>query len=173
VGDPIDIQDYMKLNIESVDGEKRLFEESDVDDDYVNSLESGESEYDLNYEYKDEKSANDNEITKHEEDWLTEWNKYWKWDENTNDFVHHTIQQINKAKKRKDKERNLKIKQLSAIYPQFDLEKFDYDEDYETEWTQNYSKYRVKNQYLEKKRIIITYLLLLDLYKQGIIIIYL
>jgi hypothetical protein len=148
----------------------------------VDSLESGDSEYDLNYEYKDEESDNDNNITKNEEDWLKEWNKYWKWDENKKEyikrngripdaFVHHTIQQINKRKKRKDKERDLKIKQLSVIYPQFDLEKFDHNEEYETEWTNNYSKYRVKNQYLEKKRIIITYLLLLDLYKQGVIII--
>jgi hypothetical protein len=72
----------MKLNIESVNGEKRLFKESDVDDEYVYSLESGDSEYDLNYEYKDDgESDNDNKITKNEEDWLTKWNKYWKWDE--------------------------------------------------------------------------------------------
>jgi hypothetical protein len=134
VGDRIDIQDYMKLDVESVNGEKRLFEESGVDDEYVDSLESGEYEY----------------------DWLTEWNKYWKWDENKKEyigskgrisdaFVHHTIQQINEAKKRKDKERNLKIKQLTAIYPDFDLKKFDKEGDYETEWINKYNKERVKN----------------------------
>jgi hypothetical protein len=42
------------------------------------------------------------------------------------------------------------MKHLAAIYPDFDSEKFD-DEDYETEWTNNYSKYRVKHLYLEKK----------------------
>jgi hypothetical protein len=65
------------------------------------------------------------------------------------------------------------MKHLPTIYPQFDLEKFDYDEDYETEWTSKYHREGVKNQYLEKKRIMVMYLLLLDLYKQGVIIIYL
>jgi hypothetical protein len=35
LGDRIDIQNHIKLNIESVDGEPRLFEDSDVDDVYV------------------------------------------------------------------------------------------------------------------------------------------
>jgi hypothetical protein len=133
-----------------------------VDDVYVDWLESGESEYDLDYEYNDEESDNDNTITKNEEDWLTEWDKYYKWDKNKKEFirdrkripgdlVHYNIQQINKVKKRKDKERDLEIKQLNIIYPNFNSERFDNSEDYEIEWTNKYNKERVKNQYLYKK----------------------
>jgi hypothetical protein len=117
----------MKLNVESINGEPRIFEDSVVDDVYVDSLESGESEYDLDYEYSDEESANDNEITKNEVGWLTKWNKYWKLDENKkeyikdkkripHEYVHYTIEQINKAKKRKDREHNLKKTSCCYIF---------------------------------------------------------
>jgi hypothetical protein len=67
LGDPIDIQNHIKLNIESINGKSRLFEDSDVDVVYVHSLESKKSEYDLNYEYNDEESDNDNTITENED----------------------------------------------------------------------------------------------------------
>jgi hypothetical protein len=158
-GDEIDLQKYMKFSIEPVDGRPRIFEDSDSDDEYVDSLESGDSEYDLDYEYSDEESGNDNEITQNEINWFTEWDKYYKWDENKKQYkgripqknVHYTIQQIKKAEKIKNKEHNLKRKHLAVIYPEFNPEQFDNIEDYEIEWTNKYNKERVKNQYQEKK----------------------
>jgi hypothetical protein len=58
----------MKFNIEPVHGIPRIFEDSDIDDAYMDSLESGDSEYDLDYKYNDGESDNDNEITQNELD---------------------------------------------------------------------------------------------------------
>jgi hypothetical protein len=69
MGDDIDLQNHLKFNVEPVHGQPRLFEDSDEDDAYVDSLESGESEHDLDYEYSDEESANDNTITQNELNW--------------------------------------------------------------------------------------------------------
>jgi hypothetical protein len=68
LGDEIDLQNHMKFNIESIRGIPRIFEDSNVDDAYVDSLKSGDCEYNLDYKYSDEESANDNEITKNEID---------------------------------------------------------------------------------------------------------
>jgi hypothetical protein len=59
----------MKFNIELVGGRLRIFEDSDEDDGFVDSLVSGDSEYDLHYEYNDEESDNDNTIINNEVNW--------------------------------------------------------------------------------------------------------
>jgi hypothetical protein len=79
-GDKIDLQNHMKFNIQPLHKIPRLFEDSNENDVYVDSLELGD--YDLHYEYSDEESANDNEITQNEKYWLTKLNKYYKLDEN-------------------------------------------------------------------------------------------
>jgi hypothetical protein len=56
----------MKLNIEPVHGIPRIFEDSKADGAYMDSLESGDSEYYLDYKYSDEESGNDNKITNNE-----------------------------------------------------------------------------------------------------------
>jgi hypothetical protein len=127
----------MKFNIEPVGGRPRIFEDSDVDDAYVDSLEWRDSEYDLHYEYSDEESDNGNTITQNEIDWYTEWDKYYKLDENKKQYkgrvpqkyVHYTIQQTNEDEKRKNKEHNLKRKHLAPIYPHFKPDNFDDFED--------------------------------------------
>jgi hypothetical protein len=87
LGDEIDLQNLMKFNIESVNGIPRLFEDSDADDTYVDSLESGDSEYDLHYEYNDEENTNNNEITNNELNWYKEWDKYYKWESILSKFL--------------------------------------------------------------------------------------
>jgi hypothetical protein len=109
--DKIDLQNHMKFNVKPVHGIPRIFEDSDDDDAIVDSLESGDSEYNLHYEYSDEESANDNEITNNEKNWYKEWDKYYKLDENKKvyiknkgrvpgEFVHYTIEQFKKAEKK-------------------------------------------------------------------------
>jgi hypothetical protein len=47
----IETFNYSKLNVESLDGIPRIFEDGDEDDAYIYSLDSGNSEYDLDYIY--------------------------------------------------------------------------------------------------------------------------
>jgi hypothetical protein len=54
-----------------LDDRPRIFEENDEDDVYIDSSDSGESEYDLDYRYNnndDNKSNNGNTITQNEID---------------------------------------------------------------------------------------------------------
>jgi hypothetical protein len=44
LGDEIDLQNHMKFNIEPFHGILRIFKDSDEDDVYIDSLESGDSE---------------------------------------------------------------------------------------------------------------------------------
>jgi hypothetical protein len=116
----------------------------------IDSLDSGDSEYDLDYKYNEEESDNDNIITQNEIDWYKGWNKYYKWDENkkeytTNikmpqEFVSYSIEKIKKVEKRKSKEHNLKRKHLAALYTNFKPDNFDEIEDYEIKWTNIYNK---------------------------------
>jgi hypothetical protein len=80
--DDIETFNYTKLNVEPLDGIPRTVEDSEEEDAYIDSLDSGNSEYDLDYKYKDEESDNGNAITQNEIDWLPGWDKYYKWDEN-------------------------------------------------------------------------------------------
>jgi hypothetical protein len=66
--DVIDLPNYGKLNVKSLDGIPRTFEGSDEDDIYIDSSDSGDSEYDLDYKYNDEESDNDNTITENDID---------------------------------------------------------------------------------------------------------
>jgi hypothetical protein len=63
----------MEFNIEPVHGIPRIFEDSDVDNAYMDSLDWGDSEYDLDYKYNDEECDNDITITQNEIFWLKLW----------------------------------------------------------------------------------------------------
>jgi hypothetical protein len=79
-----------KINIEPGHEIPRIFEDSDEDDAYIDLLESGDSKYDLDYEYCDEENDNDNKITQKEIDWYTEWDKYYKREENKKEYLKNT-----------------------------------------------------------------------------------
>jgi hypothetical protein len=87
LGDEIDLQKHEKLNVEFLDDKLRIFEDNYKDDAYIDSLDSVDSEHDLDYKYNDEESDNDNTITQNEIDWHKGWDKNYKWDENKKEYT--------------------------------------------------------------------------------------
>jgi hypothetical protein len=82
LGDEIETFKYAKLvKVKPYQGRKRIVEESDEEDCYSDSVEEGDSEYDLEYVFPDVDGDNENTIVKKEIDWYEGWNKYYKWDE--------------------------------------------------------------------------------------------
>jgi hypothetical protein len=90
-------------------------------EEYEDSVEEGDSEYDLENVIPDVDGDNENKITKKEVDWFGEWHNYYKWDEEKKefnskgkrvkrDYVGFSQEQIQRAEVRKKKEHNLKKK---------------------------------------------------------------
>jgi hypothetical protein len=69
LGNGIQIFYFVKLNDEPQGGIPKIVEDSEEEDAHIDSLDSGDSEYDLDYKYNDEESDNDNTITQNEIDW--------------------------------------------------------------------------------------------------------
>jgi hypothetical protein len=66
LGDNIQTFNFAKLNVEYLDGIVRTVEDSEEEYSYIDPLDSGDSEYDLDYIYNDEESDNENTITQNE-----------------------------------------------------------------------------------------------------------
>jgi hypothetical protein len=124
LGDEIQTFNYKKLRkLKPYQGRKRMFEESEGEDSYTDSLEEGDFERCLEYVFPDVDGDNETTITQKEIDWYDGWNKYHIWDEdkkeyNSNgrrvkkDFAGYSQEQIQRAEARKKREHNLKRKQL-------------------------------------------------------------
>jgi hypothetical protein len=118
---------YKKLTkVKPYKGRKRIFEESEGEDSHTDSIEEGDSEYNLDYAISDVDGDNENSITQKEKDLHDEWNNYYTWDENKKeynskgkkvkkDFAGYNQDQIQRAETRKKREHNLKKKHLIAI----------------------------------------------------------
>jgi hypothetical protein len=110
--DEIQTFNYIPLvKVKSFDGMLRTVEDDDAEDSYTDSLEEGDYERDLEYEYSDVEGENENTIVQKEINWRNEWDKIYKWDDNKKEF--------NSGRKR------IQI----GLY--FKPEKFDETEDYE------------------------------------------
>jgi hypothetical protein len=160
LGDKIKTFKFEKLKkVKPYKGRKRIYEESEVED-YADSVEEGDSEYDLENVILDVDCDNENTINQKEKDWLDECNNNYKWDEDKkefnsngkrvkNDFVGFSQEQILRVEARKNKEHNLKKKHLLAIFMNFDPILFDVDDNYENEWIKIYNKEKVIQRYTE------------------------
>jgi hypothetical protein len=85
--DEIQTFDYGKLTkVKPYQGRKRMFEESEGEDSYSDSLEEGDSEYNLEYVFCDVDGNNENTIDQKEIDWYDGWNKHYIWDEDKKEY---------------------------------------------------------------------------------------
>jgi hypothetical protein len=133
LGDEIETFNFKKLiKVKPYKGRKGIFEESEGED-YTDSIEEGDSEYNLENVISDVDGDNENSITQKEKCWFDEWNNYYTWDEDKKeynskgkrvkkDFVGYSQEQIQRAEGRKKREHNLKKKHFLGIYMHFDLD---------------------------------------------------
>jgi hypothetical protein len=73
------------IKVKPYQGRKRIYEESEGED-YTDSVEEGDYEYDLKNVIPDVDSNDENKITQKEKNWLDEWNKYYVWDEEKKEY---------------------------------------------------------------------------------------
>jgi hypothetical protein len=85
--------------------------------------------------FPDVDGDNENTITQKEIDWSDGWNKHYTWDEDKKEynsggervpkeFVAYSNYRIQKAETRKKRGHNTKIKYLTAIFMNFDPDRF-------------------------------------------------
>jgi hypothetical protein len=87
LGDEIQTFNYKKLvKVKPYKGRKRIDEEGDEEHSYTDSLEEGDSEYNLKNVISDVDGDNENSITQKEKNWIDEWNNFYKWDDDKKEY---------------------------------------------------------------------------------------